>query len=48
MLLVDLRMDGVYIRENMNIRWGAERGLIESIPDIIKEYKTTRKLLVGS
>ncbi|XP_071503445.1 adenylate kinase 7-like [Diadema antillarum] len=45
MLLVDLRMDGVYIRENMNIRWVAERGIIESIPDIIKEYKTTRKLL---
>ncbi|XP_071962489.1 adenylate kinase 7-like [Antedon mediterranea] len=45
MLLVNLRMDGVYIKENMNIRWVAETGLKENITDVIKEYKQTRGLL---
>ncbi|XP_033112222.1 adenylate kinase 7-like [Anneissia japonica] len=44
-LLVNLRMDGVYIKENMNIRWVAETGLMETIPQVIKEYKQTRGLL---
>ena len=45
-LLANLRMDGVYIKENMNIRWVSERGLLENITSIIQEYKTTRQLLV--
>ncbi|XP_070577004.1 adenylate kinase 7-like [Ptychodera flava] len=44
-LLVSLRMDAVYIKESMNIRWAAETGLVDNISSIIKEYKTTRGLL---
>ncbi|XP_077994074.1 adenylate kinase 7-like [Glandiceps talaboti] len=44
-LLVNLRMDAVYIKESMNIRWAAETGLVDNIGGIIKEYKTTRGLL---
>ncbi|KAJ8045225.1 Adenylate kinase 7 [Holothuria leucospilota] len=45
MLLVNLRMDGVYIKENMNIRWIAEQGIVDNIPEVIKEYKKARGLL---
>ncbi|XP_002738748.1 adenylate kinase 7-like [Saccoglossus kowalevskii] len=44
-LLVNLRMDAVYIKESMNIRWVAETGIVDNIQSIIKEYKTTRGLL---
>lgn len=47
MLLVNLRMDGVYIKENMNIRWIAEQGVVDNIPEVIKEYKKARGLLVS-
>ena len=46
MLLVNLRMDAVFVKENMRIRWAAETGMVESIEAIIKEYKETRGLLV--
>jgi hypothetical protein len=46
MLLVNLRMDAVFIKENMRIRWAAETGIIEAIGDIIKEYKENRNLTV--
>ncbi|XP_022083224.1 adenylate kinase 7-like [Acanthaster planci] len=45
MLLTSLRMDGVYIKENMNIRWVSERGIIENVHQIIQEFKATRGLL---
>lgn len=45
MLLVDLRMDGVYIKENMRIRWASETGVVENIQKVVKEYKETRGLL---
>lgn len=45
MLLVNLRMDAVFIKESMRIRWAAETGMLENMDEIVKEYKTTRKLL---
>ena len=48
MLLTNLRMDGVYTKENMNIHWVSERGVIENIIQIIQEFKATRGLLVSS
>lgn len=44
MLLVNLRMDAVFVKENMRIRWAAETGIIDGIVDIVKDYKETRKL----
>ena len=46
MLLVNLRMDAVYVKENMRIRWAAETGILENIAGIAKEYKETRNLMV--
>ncbi|XP_045187456.1 adenylate kinase 7-like [Mercenaria mercenaria] len=44
MLLVNLRMDAVNVKENMRISWVSEAGMVENIKDIIKEYKDTRNL----
>lgn len=43
-LLVNLRMEGGFIRENMQIRWVSEHGLLENIDATIKEYRESRKL----
>ncbi|NWU32963.1 KAD7 kinase, partial [Hylia prasina] len=45
MLFVDLRMESFYLKENFNIKWVAEEGLIENIAQVITEYKQTRGLL---
>ncbi|NWX54622.1 KAD7 kinase, partial [Promerops cafer] len=45
MLFVDLRMEPIYLKENFNIKWFAEGGLIENIAQVIMEYKQTRGLL---
>ena len=47
MLLVNLRMDAVFVKENMRIRWASEAGMVENIGPIVKEYKETRKLMVS-
>jgi hypothetical protein len=47
MLLVNLRMDAVYVKENMRIRWAGEMGLVDSIQNVVKEYKETRGLTVS-
>ncbi|XP_059158597.1 adenylate kinase 7-like [Physella acuta] len=44
MLLVNLRMDAVFVKESMRLNWVSEAGLIENINSIIKEYKDTRSL----
>ncbi|MBN3323552.1 KAD7 kinase, partial [Atractosteus spatula] len=44
-LAVSLRMETVFLKENFNIRWVTETGLIENIEHIVKEYKQTRGLL---
>ena len=47
MLLVNLRMDSMYVKENMRIRWSSETGIVENILGVVKEYKETRGLLVS-
>ncbi|XP_066550685.1 adenylate kinase 7 [Amia ocellicauda] len=44
-LMVNLRLEAVFVKENFNIRWVAEAGLIENIEHVVKEYKQTRGLL---
>ena len=48
MLLANLRMDAVFVKENMRIRWASETGVIENIQTIVKEYKETRGLNVSA
>ncbi|NXS33531.1 KAD7 kinase, partial [Pomatostomus ruficeps] len=45
MLLVNLRMEPSYLKENFSMKWVAEAGLIENIAQVITEYKQTRALL---
>ncbi|KAM4690935.1 adenylate kinase 7 [Rhinophrynus dorsalis] len=44
-LLVNLRMEAVFLKENFNIRWVSQTGLVENIQLVIKEYKQSRGLL---
>lgn len=45
-LLVNLRMEAVFLKENFNIKWVAQNGLVESIDQVVTEYKQSRGLLV--
>ncbi|NWI37955.1 KAD7 kinase, partial [Picathartes gymnocephalus] len=45
MLFVNLRMEAIFLKENFNIKWVAEAGLIENIAQVVTEYKQTRGLL---
>ncbi|KAM3919809.1 adenylate kinase 7 isoform 2-T2 [Leptodactylus fuscus] len=44
-LLVNLRMEAVFLKENFNINWVSQSGIVENIALIIKEYKESRGLL---
>uniref|UniRef100_A0A8C6WBJ2 Adenylate kinase 7 n=1 Tax=Nannospalax galili TaxID=1026970 RepID=A0A8C6WBJ2_NANGA len=44
-LLVNLRMEALFVKENFNIRWVAQTGFVENINNILKEYKQSRGLL---
>ncbi|XP_076801317.1 adenylate kinase 7-like isoform X1 [Clavelina lepadiformis] len=44
-LLVNLRMEAMFLKESMSIRWVAETGLVDAIDRVIKEFKETRGLL---
>ncbi|XP_027272135.1 adenylate kinase 7 isoform X3 [Cricetulus griseus] len=44
-LLVNLRMEALFVKENFNIRWVAQSGFVENIGSILKEYKQSRGLL---
>ncbi|XP_065728122.1 adenylate kinase 7 isoform X3 [Phocoena phocoena] len=44
-LLVNLRMETLFVKENFNIRWFAQAGFVENINSILKEYKQSRRLL---
>jgi hypothetical protein len=46
MVMIDLRLEAAFIRENMQIKWHSETGLNENILKIIKEYKLARNLIV--
>lgn len=43
-LLVNLRMDAVFVKESMRINWASEAGMVENMLRIIKEYKDSRNL----
>uniref|UniRef100_A0A8C5IMG3 Adenylate kinase 7 n=1 Tax=Junco hyemalis TaxID=40217 RepID=A0A8C5IMG3_JUNHY len=45
MLFVNLRMESLYLKENFNINWFAETGLIDNIAQVVLEYKQARGLL---
>ncbi|XP_043118384.1 adenylate kinase 7 [Puntigrus tetrazona] len=44
-LLVNLRIEATYLKENFNIQWVSETGVVENIEQITEEYKQTRGLL---
>ncbi|XP_047652322.1 adenylate kinase 7 isoform X1 [Phacochoerus africanus] len=44
-LLLNLRMEALFVKENFNIRWSAQAGFVENINSILKEYKQSRRLL---
>ncbi|KAK2878932.1 hypothetical protein Q8A67_019723 [Cirrhinus molitorella] len=44
-LLVNLRIEATYLKENFNIQWVSETGIVENIEQIAEEYKQTRGLL---
>lgn len=46
-LFVNLRIEAVYLKENFNIHWVCESGLIDNIDRVVEEYKQTRGLLVS-
>jgi len=46
MLLVNLRMEAMFLKETFNIKWVAQTGLVENIEQIVEEYKQSRGLLV--
>lgn len=46
MLLVNLRMESMFLNEIFNINWVSQAGLVENIEQIVKEYKQSRGLLV--
>ncbi|KAF6732744.1 Adenylate kinase 7 [Oryzias melastigma] len=44
-LLVNLRMEAVYIRKLFSIRWHCEFGLVENMDLVVEEYRQSRGLL---
>ncbi|KAM6201573.1 adenylate kinase 7 [Rhynchocyon petersi] len=44
-LLVNLRIVGLFVKENFNLRWHSQTGFVENISNILKEYKQSRGLL---
>ncbi|NWH80805.1 KAD7 kinase, partial [Piaya cayana] len=45
MLLVNLRMKAMFLKDIFNIKWVAQAGLVENIEQIVEEYKKSRGLL---
>jgi adenylate kinase len=39
-------MDAGFIKENMQIKWLCETGIVENVQKVIKEYKLSRNLIV--
>ncbi|XP_076834327.1 adenylate kinase 7 [Brachyhypopomus gauderio] len=44
-LFINLRMETVFLKENFNISWVSEAGIVENIEQVTEEYKLTRGLL---
>lgn len=47
-MLVNLRMESVYLKELFSIDWLCESGLVNNIEMVVEEYKKIRGLLVGT
>lgn len=45
-MLINLRMEGVHLKELFSINWLCESGLVENIELVVEEYRQTRGLLV--
>lgn len=48
MLLTHMQFEPMFIREQMNIKWHCENGMIENIDKVIQEYRTVRHLTVNA
>ncbi len=46
MLFVNMQFVPIFIREQLNIKWHCENGLIENIQKIVEEYRIERNLTV--
>ncbi|XP_022606495.1 adenylate kinase 7 [Seriola dumerili] len=44
-MLVNLRMEGVYVKELFSINWQCESGLVENMELVVEEYRQSRGLL---
>jgi len=44
-LLMNVRMDAMFVKESMTIPWVAETGMLDAIATVSKEFKEVRKLL---
>ncbi|XP_072283765.1 adenylate kinase 7 [Pyxicephalus adspersus] len=44
-LLVNLRMEAVFLKENFTMNWVSQSGLVENIETVVKEFKESRGLL---
>ena len=47
MLLTHMQFEPMFIREQMNIKWHCENGMIENIDKVVQEYRTVRNLTVS-
>lgn len=45
-LQLDLRMESIYIRELLDVKWLYDSGLGENIERVVEEYRQSRQLLV--
>lgn len=45
-MLINLRMEGVHLKELFSINWLCASGLVENIELVVEEYRQTRGLLV--
>lgn len=44
---VNLRMEGIHLKDLFSINWVCESGLVDNIELVVEEYRQTRGLLVG-
>uniref|UniRef100_A0A8D3D2P4 Adenylate kinase 7b n=1 Tax=Scophthalmus maximus TaxID=52904 RepID=A0A8D3D2P4_SCOMX len=44
-MLVDLRMEAVYLKELFSISWVCDSGLVDNMEQVVEEYRLTRGLL---
>ncbi|KAJ8341203.1 hypothetical protein SKAU_G00334940 [Synaphobranchus kaupii] len=44
-LFVNMRMEAIFLRENLNVHWVSESGIVENIDHVVEEYRQTRGLL---